>query len=74
MTDYATLPRHDSTSILTCCEIADIDFDGEKEILIGNSAEVSLYLSKRRVITNFVYLGNNASQTHQRKRVVFGRP
>ncbi|XP_018575978.1 KICSTOR complex protein kaptin-like [Anoplophora glabripennis] len=44
LTDYATLPRHDSTSILTCCEIADIDFDGRKEILIGNSAEEIMLL------------------------------
>ncbi|KAJ8981807.1 hypothetical protein NQ317_007393 [Molorchus minor] len=44
LTNYVTLPRHDTTSILTCCEIADIDFDGEKEILIGNSAEEIMLL------------------------------
>ncbi|KAJ8923985.1 hypothetical protein NQ315_006761 [Exocentrus adspersus] len=44
LTHYSTLPRHDSTSIMTCCEIADIDFDGEKEILIGNSAQEIMLL------------------------------
>ncbi|KAJ8941658.1 hypothetical protein NQ314_010303 [Rhamnusium bicolor] len=46
LSDYATLPRLDSTSILTCCEIADIDFDGQKEILIGNSAEEIMLLKR----------------------------
>ncbi|CAH1110509.1 unnamed protein product [Psylliodes chrysocephalus] len=39
LSNYSTLPRLDSTSILTCCEVTDIDFDGEKEILIGTSSE-----------------------------------
>lgn len=40
LSDYQTLPRHDRTSILTSCEIADINFDGQKEILIGSSSQV----------------------------------
>ncbi|XP_019868581.1 KICSTOR complex protein kaptin isoform X2 [Aethina tumida] len=44
LSDYLTLPRHDRTSILTSCEIADINFDGQKEILIGSSSqEILLY-------------------------------
>lgn len=42
LTDYCTLPRLDCTSVQSCCEVADIDFDGEKELLIGNSNAVSL--------------------------------
>ncbi|XP_060519052.1 KICSTOR complex protein kaptin-like [Cylas formicarius] len=39
LSDYATLPRHDNSTILTSCVVADIDFDDEKEILLGNSSE-----------------------------------
>ncbi|KAJ8942623.1 hypothetical protein NQ318_013336 [Aromia moschata] len=46
LTNYATLPRHDTTSILSCCELADIDFDGEKEVLIGTSAEEIMLLKR----------------------------
>lgn len=41
LTDYNTLPRLDSTYVQTCCVIADIDFDGVKEIIIGNTQAVS---------------------------------
>lgn len=34
------LPRCDMTSIFTCLDVVDIDFDGNKEILIGTSVEV----------------------------------
>ncbi|RZC40634.1 kaptin-like, partial [Asbolus verrucosus] len=44
LSNYISLPRHDYTCVLTCCQIADIDFDGDKEILIGNtSEEIMLY-------------------------------
>jgi hypothetical protein len=44
LSKYVSLPRHDYTCVLTCCQIADVDFDGEKEILVGNSAEeIMLY-------------------------------
>ncbi|KAJ3647450.1 hypothetical protein Zmor_019328 [Zophobas morio] len=39
LSNYISLPRHDYTCVLTCCQIADVDFDGEQEILIGNSSE-----------------------------------
>lgn len=35
-----TLPRTDMTNIFTSLAVVDIDFDGAKEILIGNSVEV----------------------------------
>jgi len=37
---YGTLPRYELTSVLSCLEIADIDFDGYDEILIGTSNQV----------------------------------
>ncbi|CAH1116569.1 unnamed protein product [Phaedon cochleariae] len=44
LSNYATLPRIDSTSVLTSCEVADIGFNGMKSILIGNSTkEIMLY-------------------------------
>ncbi|CAG9837605.1 unnamed protein product [Diabrotica balteata] len=44
LTNYSTLPRLSSISMLTCCEVNDIDFDGKKEILVGtNSEEILLY-------------------------------
>lgn len=59
---YDTLKRLDTTSVLSCCEVADIDFDGVPEILIGSSAEeVAIYkfdwekgfafLEERRVVS-----------------------
>ncbi|CAG9860239.1 unnamed protein product [Phyllotreta striolata] len=39
LSKYSTLPRINTTNISTTCEVADIDFDGEKEILIGTSSE-----------------------------------
>lgn len=38
-----TLPRLDMTNIFTCLDVYDIDFDGRKEILIGNSTEVNIF-------------------------------
>ncbi|EFA06740.2 KICSTOR complex protein kaptin [Tribolium castaneum] len=44
LSNYVSLPRHDYTCVLTCCQVADVDFDGEKEILVGNSSEeIMLY-------------------------------
>ncbi|CAH0551988.1 unnamed protein product [Brassicogethes aeneus] len=49
LSDFSTLPRHNHTSILTCCEVANVNFDGEPEILIGNSSqEVMLYKYKEK--------------------------
>ena len=44
LSNYISLPRHDYTCVLTCCQIADVDFDGEQEILIGNSSEVNWFI------------------------------
>ncbi|XP_074034569.1 KICSTOR complex protein kaptin [Leptinotarsa decemlineata] len=46
LSNYATLPRIDSTSVLSSCEVADIDFDGQKEILIGTSGEKIMMYKK----------------------------
>ncbi|KAL3285500.1 hypothetical protein HHI36_000032 [Cryptolaemus montrouzieri] len=44
LSNYYTLPRHTSTTVVSCCELADIDLDGNMEILVGNSSnEVVLY-------------------------------
>lgn len=40
MKKCGTLPRADMTNIFSCLDVYDIDFDGSKEILIGNSTEV----------------------------------
>ncbi|KAK9883968.1 hypothetical protein WA026_004904 [Henosepilachna vigintioctopunctata] len=40
LSNYCSLPRHNPTNILTCCEITDVDLDGKLEILVGNSAKV----------------------------------
>lgn len=43
-----SLPRLDMTNIFTCVDVYDIDFDGKKEILIGNSTEdIFLYKYKK---------------------------
>ncbi|XP_030757029.1 KICSTOR complex protein kaptin-like [Sitophilus oryzae] len=39
LSNYVTLPRHDDTTVFTCCIVADIDFDSYKEILVGTSSE-----------------------------------
>ncbi|XP_050294931.1 KICSTOR complex protein kaptin-like [Anthonomus grandis grandis] len=39
LSDYDGLARHDNGTIFTCCAVADIDFDGQKEILVGTSSE-----------------------------------
>ncbi|CAH2000192.1 unnamed protein product [Acanthoscelides obtectus] len=49
LSDYTTLPRLDNTTVLTSCEVADIDFDGEKELLIGNSAEEIMLLKRDKL-------------------------
>ncbi|XP_028149756.1 KICSTOR complex protein kaptin [Diabrotica virgifera virgifera] len=44
LSNYSTLPRLSSITMLSCCEVDDIDFDGKKEILVGtNSEEILLY-------------------------------
>lgn len=43
MKKCGTLPRLDMTNIFTCLDVYDIDFDGRKEILIGNSTEVIFF-------------------------------
>lgn len=43
MKKCGTLPRCDMTNIFTSLTVVDIDFDGSKEILIGNSVEVRKY-------------------------------
>lgn len=44
LANYECLPRTNSGNIFSCCEIADIDFDGSYEILIANSAmEILMY-------------------------------
>ncbi|KAG5899512.1 hypothetical protein JTB14_008201 [Gonioctena quinquepunctata] len=48
LSNYTSLPRIDSTSILSSCEVADIDFDRRKEILIGSSAENIMMYKKHR--------------------------
>lgn len=41
LSNYESLPRNNSTTILTCCDVTDIDMDGDLEILVGSSAKVS---------------------------------
>lgn len=44
LTAYTTLKRTDHSSVTSCLEIGDVDFDGVDEILIGSSAEeIKLY-------------------------------
>ncbi|XP_056634756.1 KICSTOR complex protein kaptin-like isoform X1 [Diorhabda sublineata] len=44
LSNYSTLPKMESIGIMTCCEVNDIDFDGEKEIIMGtNTQEIILY-------------------------------
>ncbi|XP_066262660.1 KICSTOR complex protein kaptin-like [Euwallacea similis] len=44
LSDYITLPRYDSCTVFNSCVVADIDFDGQKEILLGTSSgEIILY-------------------------------
>ncbi|XP_025833405.1 KICSTOR complex protein kaptin-like [Agrilus planipennis] len=40
---YTTLPKFETTGVITCSEVADIDFDGNKEILFGTSTQVKLF-------------------------------
>lgn len=42
MKKCSKLPRIDMTNIFTCMDVIDIDFDGTKEIIIGNSVEVQI--------------------------------
>lgn len=37
---YCSLKRSTATSVSSCLEVVDLDFDGEDELLIGNSAKV----------------------------------
>ncbi|XP_045474499.1 KICSTOR complex protein kaptin-like [Harmonia axyridis] len=44
LSNYISLPRNSSTTLLTCCDVIDIDLDGQLEILVGSSAkEIILY-------------------------------
>nr|CAH7724648.1 unnamed protein product [Callosobruchus chinensis] len=49
LSDFVTLPRHEYPAVLTSCEVADIDFDGQKEILITNSSEEIMLLKRDKV-------------------------
>lgn len=48
------LPRLDMTNIFTCLDVYDIDFDGRKEILIGNSTEVMSIFFSQFLYSQFV--------------------
>lgn len=40
---YWTLRRCDPVSVTSCVEVADLDFDGHDEIILGNSRQVNLH-------------------------------
>lgn len=63
MDNYRTLRRCDPVSVTSCVEIADIDFDGYDEIVLGNSRQVmwlilikneQYFLCNRVIGTSFI--------------------
>ncbi|ENN74705.1 hypothetical protein YQE_08822, partial [Dendroctonus ponderosae] len=55
LSDYLTLARHNNSTVFTSCIVADIDFDGQKEILLGTGSE-EIILYKRDIKENKWYL------------------